>query len=107
MRSRWAARQTELLAPKGRLICLEFPTYKDPKSEGPPWAVRPNEYVAYLSKPGQKVEYGEDGLVKGVDEEKPELAENGLVRVAHFQPERTHEIGKGTDWISIWKHRDA
>lgn len=36
----------------------------------------------------------------------------GLVRVDHFQPERTHDMGysdKGEvdDWVGIWRHRGA
>ncbi|KAF2153897.1 S-adenosyl-L-methionine-dependent methyltransferase [Myriangium duriaei CBS 260.36] len=106
-RAKWAGRMAELLAPGGRLVCLEFPTYKDPKTGGPPWATPPKEYVAYLSRPGEKVKYGEDGHVVDIDEEKPSRSEKGLVRVAHFQPERTHEIGKGTDWLSVWKHQSS
>jgi len=105
IRHKWASRMAQLLAPQGVLICLEFPTHKAPSAGGPPWAVRPVDYVAYLSKPGEKVEYDEEGFVTGWDEEKPERNENGLVRIAHFQPERTHETGKGTDWISAWKHQ--
>ncbi|KAG8625305.1 hypothetical protein KVT40_007056 [Elsinoe batatas] len=105
LRSKWAARMAELLAPHGRLVCLEFPTYKEPSTAGPPWAVRPVEYVGYLSKPGEKLEYDSDGFVKGIDEENPSRSEKGLIRVAHYQPDRTHEIGKGTDWVAIWKHQ--
>jgi len=105
IRHKWAARMAQLLAPHGVLICLEFPTYKSPSAGGPPWAVRPVDYVAYLSKPGEEVQYDQEGFVTGCEEETPERNENGLVRVAHFQPQRTHELGKGTDWISAWKHQ--
>lgn len=95
----------QLLAPDGRLVCLEFPTYKPPSTGGPPWAVRPNEYVAYLSKPGQKVQYDSEGLIVGVNEENPDRDSLGLVRTAHWKPARTHEIGKDTDWMSVWTHQ--
>jgi len=41
-----------------------------------------------------------------------ESSGNGLKRIAHFQPKRTHEIGysqdgKVTDWISVWTHPDT
>lgn len=85
-------------------MCLEFPTYKEPSSLGPPWAVRPAFYLAYLSRPGEDIEYGEDAVIKGFQEDKLERTEEGLIRVAHWQPEKTHEVGKGTDWISVWKH---
>ena len=95
----------QLLAPTGRLICLEFPTYKEPSTGGPPWALPPLVYVAHLSKPGKDVTYDEEGLVKDVDEDRPERDAKGLVRTAHWKPERTHEIGKGTDWMSVWQHQ--
>ncbi|GAB7355604.1 hypothetical protein MBLNU459_g6332t1 [Dothideomycetes sp. NU459] len=105
LRPRWAARMAQLLSPTGVLVCLEFPTYKPVSAGGPPWAVRPAYYVAYLSKPGEEVQFDEAGAVVGVDEEEPERSDRGLVRVAHWQPERTHEIGKGTDWISVWRRQ--
>lgn len=95
---------SQLLSPTGRLICLEFPTYKARDQGGPPWAVRPLDYVAYLSKPGQSVTLDRD-VVQGVDEESPARSTDGLVRTVHFQPERSHQIGQGTDWISIWRHQ--
>ena len=98
---------SQLLSPSGRLICLEFPTYKAPSLGGPPWAVRPAFYVAYLSRPGESIEYGEDAVLEGFDEERPERSRDGLVRMAHWQPERSHEIGQGTDWISVWKHQES
>lgn len=105
LRHRWAARMAQLLAPGGRLICLEFPTYKPPSTGGPPWAVRSNEYVAYLSKPGEKVQYDSEGLVTEIDVDKPARSSNGLVRMAHWKPERTHDIGKDTDRMSVWTHQ--
>ncbi|KAA6414026.1 MAG: thiol methyltransferase [Lasallia pustulata] len=74
-------------APAANLICLEFPTYKDPSLGGPPFGLSPAVYVEHLSHPGE------------------ELPPGGLERVAHWQPERTHEIGKGTDWVSVWRHQ--
>jgi hypothetical protein len=93
---------SRLLAPGGHLICLEFPTYKDPNTGGPPFALPPQVYEMLLPHPGQELKYGDDGHV--VVEER-EMSEDGLIRVAHWQPDRTHEIGKGTDWIGIWSHR--
>jgi hypothetical protein len=102
MRPAWAKRMVELLAPSGHLICVEFPTYKDPKSGGPPWALPPEVYVAHLAHPGEEIPYDEAGKV--VFGESKAGAKGGLVRVAHWEPERTHEVGKGTDWVSIWRH---
>ncbi|KAJ9643578.1 hypothetical protein H2199_004257 [Coniosporium tulheliwenetii] len=101
----WAARMSQLLAPSGVLICVEFPTYKPPSTGGPPWALPPAVYEAHLSRPGEEVAYNDEGYV----DQKPGWNEPSnaaaLVRIAHWQPERTHEVGKGTDWVSIWRHK--
>lgn len=39
MRPAWALRYTQLLAKDGRLVCLEFPTYKAPSTGGPPFGL--------------------------------------------------------------------
>ncbi|CAL3967215.1 unnamed protein product [Diplocarpon coronariae] len=107
MRPAWSKRFVELLAPEGIVVCVEFPTYKPPSSGGPPWALPPQVYLAHLSRPGEQVPYAEDG---GLLESKlGEPSKTGLVRAAHFQPKRTHQIGynvegKVTDWVSIWTH---
>ncbi|PBP16007.1 thiol methyltransferase [Diplocarpon rosae] len=106
-RPAWSERVVELLAPEGRLVCIEFPTYKPPSSGGPPWALPPHVYLAHLSRPGEQVPYTEDGVL---DESKlGNPSKTGLVRAEHFQPKRTHQIGydvegKVTDWVSIWTH---
>ena len=102
MRPSWALRMAEILGPNGCLICVEFPSAKDPKLGGPPYALPPSVYLQHLAHPGESIPYDEDGHVL----EKNDLSSNpvGLSRIAHWQPERTHEIGKGQDWVSIWKH---
>ena len=100
MRSAWAKRLVQLLAPKGKLVCLEFPTYKDPLTGGPPWGTPSRAYEAYLGRPGEEIALGADGHV--VDSQTK--SEKGLVRAAHFSPARTHQIGQGTDMVSIWTH---
>jgi hypothetical protein len=110
MRAAWSKRMTELLAPQGRLVCVEFPTYKPPSTGGPPWALPPKVYLSHLSRPGEELPYDED---QGLLESKlGEPSKTGLKRVAHFQPKRTHSIGYNeqgevTDWVSIWAHPDA
>ena len=27
----------------------------------------------------------------------------GLTRVGHWRAERTHEMGRGEDWVGVWK----
>ena len=88
-------------------MCIEFPTYKPPSTGGPPWALPPKIYMAHLSRPGKELPYGEDGEI--LTSEIGDSSADGLQRVEHFQPKRTHEIGysedgKVTDWISVWAH---
>lgn len=105
MRPIWAMRQSQLLAPEpyGNLICLEFPTYKDPSTGGPPYGVTPEVYVEHLRHPGERLPYNEKGYIERGLSRK--LSCTALERVAHWQPTRTHEIGKGTDWLSVWRHQ--
>ena len=97
----------ELLAPEGRVVCIEFPTYKAHSTGGPPWALPPKVYMGHLLRPGQELPYSEeDGLL---EEKLGSPSKNGLQLLDHFQPKRTHEIGysaegKVTDWVSVWAH---
>jgi hypothetical protein len=106
MRPAWSKRFNELLAPEGRIVCVEFPTYKPPSTGGPPWALPPKIYAAHLPRPGQELPYSADnGELLEAELDKP----IGVVRIAHFQPSRTHKIGysaegKVTDWVSVWAH---
>ncbi|CAD6567119.1 MAG: hypothetical protein ASARMPRED_000506 [Alectoria sarmentosa] len=102
LRPDWALRMAQLLAFKGNLICVEFPSAKDPLIGGPPFALPPQVYTEHLAHPGKELPYDEKGHVKGgVSGPRSPVA---LTRVAHWQPERTHEIGKGQDWVSIWRY---
>lgn len=103
LRPKWAARQSSLLSSSGRLICLEFPTYKPPSTGGPPWALRPETYLAHLNQPGKDVEYDEEGFAVWKEGQVP--GDGALERIAHWKPERTHKIGEGTDNVSVWKRR--
>lgn len=93
----------ELLAPGGILICLEFPTYKEPSTGGPPFGLTPELYEMLLPFPGVEPKYDEKGYV--VKEDRA-VDPAGLARIAHWQPERTHPIGQGTDWVSLWRHKE-
>ncbi|KAL8775036.1 MAG: hypothetical protein Q9209_000515 [Squamulea sp. 1 TL-2023] len=105
MRPAWSQRILQLLAtdPPGCLICLEFPTYKDPSLGGPPFGLTPQTYLEHLGHPGEKLPYDEFGHVLAGSQRQPKS--DSLERLDHWQPERTHEIGKGTDWVSVWRHR--
>ena len=110
LRPAWSKRMNELLAPNGRLICMEFPTYKSPAALGPPWSLTPKVYMGHLPRPGQKLAYSEEeGLLE--DELGPP-AEDGLRRIEHLKPKRTHHVGYDeegnvTDWIGVWVHQSS
>lgn len=63
----------------GLLVCVEFPLYKALDTGGPPW-----------------------GLTSKVYEE---LLGDAFEKVLHRMPERTHAVGQGTDWISVWRRK--
>ncbi|CAG8979066.1 hypothetical protein HYALB_00000195 [Hymenoscyphus albidus] len=110
LRAGWSARFKELLAPQGKIICVEFPTYKPHSTGGPPWALPPKVYLGHLSRPGQELPYDEEtGLLES---ELKEPGKDRLERLEHFPPKRTHQIGynadgKVTDWVSVWAHPNA
>ncbi|KAL5629534.1 hypothetical protein BROUX41_001140 [Berkeleyomyces rouxiae] len=108
VRPRWAAQMARLLAPAGRLVCLEFPLAKLPAAGGPPHALRASAYVALLGRPGAAVEYDESGEAAGVPGEAG-ACEPGLLRVLRFKPSATNRMGYAedgsvVDFISVWKH---
>ena len=106
-RPTWAMRMSNLLNKTGRLVCIEFPTYKEPSTGGPPWGLPPEVYEAHLMRPGEEVMNDAEGYVSKeyLEQVRQRPNEKGLIRIAHWQPARTHEIGKGTDWVGVWKHR--
>ena len=98
---------SELLAADGRLVCLEFPSSKPTNAGGPPYGLPPDIYVAHLSQPGKVVPYDKDGAVAVDSAVSP--AGNGLKRLAHFRPPRSHQAGYDDDgnmddYVSVWGH---
>ena len=104
LRPSWAKRMVELLKPTGHLICLEFPLHKDPKAGGPPHGLSSELYEQLFAHPGREVSYDDGGKVRESNA-SGDLAEDALVKVAHWAPERSHEVGKGNDRVSIWRPR--
>ena len=107
-RPAWAKRMSELLSPTGRLICQEFPCYKPLHFLGPPWGLRPEIYLAHLSRPGAELPYGEDGQLTG-DESQGPPSEGALKRLDHFRPRRSYKSGYDSegnvvDYTSVWSH---
>jgi hypothetical protein len=63
--------------------------------------------MAHLPRPGKTLEYDDQGAI--VEAKLGEPLSDGLVRIAHFQPQKTHEIGYDsegnmTDWLGVWAH---
>jgi len=94
---------SELLAPNGILICLEFPLYKDPKAAGPPFALRAETYEQHLARPGEEIKYDNDGFVVPESGHNPDA----LVRLDRWLAKKTHKAGEGTDHVSVWAHIQA
>jgi methyl halide transferase len=101
---------TELMAPGGRLVCLEWPTDKPANVGGPPWALPPKVYKYHLQRPGEELPYDKDGDLKEADIGQQSNSA-GLVSVAHFQPKRSFQRtgydadGNITDWIGVRSHQ--
>ncbi|PIB02839.1 putative thiol methyltransferase 2 [Cercospora beticola] len=104
LRPSWAKRMSALLAPGGHLICLEWPLHKPPREGGPPHGLSAELYETLLRRPGQEVQYDESGKIATND---AELAGNALVCAKRYRPERTHEAGKDSDYVSLWQHTNS
>jgi len=67
MRPAWSKRMTELLAPGGRLVCLEWPIDKPASEGGPSWALPSKVHKYHLQHPGEELPYDKGGDLKEVD----------------------------------------
>lgn len=105
LRPSWALRYKQLLSThlESCLICVEFPTYKELSTGGPPWGVPSIVYLAHLNNPGREIPYDQDGNPIPLEKETSVEREESFERVAHWKPLRTHAVGEGTDWVSVWK----
>ena len=121
LRPAWSKRMSQLLSPLGGiLICLEFPLKKPPSSGGPPHGLTRELYEQLLNRPGKGVEYtrphqeggqGEEGGGGGgdgggyvIEDRTTEMPRDALVKVERWKAERTHEVGRDMDFVSVWKH---
>jgi hypothetical protein len=64
--------------------------------------------MEHLTYPGKQIPYDEQGKVQ--ISVLDGLTNDALVRVAHWRPTRTHEVGKDEngnvrDYVAIWRHR--
>ncbi|KJX93100.1 thiol methyltransferase like protein [Zymoseptoria brevis] len=106
LRPSWSARLHSLLTPEtGRLVCLEWPLHKAPSEGGPPHGLTGELYEELLGKPGGEVEYDGEGWVVGGSNggDGKGVEGGGFERVERWMPERTHEAGKGKDFVSVWR----
>lgn len=102
MRLDWARRMKELLAPSGILVCLEFPLYKDLEAPGPPYGLK-GVYDNLLADGGNGM-LDNNGLQKT---NIPQASgEENMELLMRYKPERTYEVGEGTDMLSVWKHTE-
>ncbi|KAK5127177.1 hypothetical protein LTR85_008538 [Meristemomyces frigidus] len=102
LRPRWSKRMSQLLSPAGHLICLEFPLLKPPNTGGPPHGLSGELYEQLFKSPGREVQYDQDGYAR--KDSSGEQADDALERIARWQAERTHDVGQGSDHVSIWRH---
>lgn len=80
LRPAWAKRMSELAKPgSGYLICLEFPLFKPLGTGGPPWGLTSAKY--------------------------DELLSGKFDKIVHYQPQRTHRVGEGSDYITVWRRK--
>lgn len=94
---------SEILYPGAHLVCLEFPLYKDPAIEGPPWGVGGGVYWDVLVRGGT-------GIVNlPIPQELQDSdysSDNGrFIRNLFVKPKRYHVAGKGTDMLSVWSRK--
>ena len=104
MRADWARRMTELLAPGGILVCLEFPLYKDPAAQGPPCGMK-GVYWNLLSKGGDGIDAQKHSQSQeGAGEVRSLPSDAKFERILYYKPERTFKVGEGTDMMSVWRN---
>lgn len=81
---------SQLLAIEGRLICVEFPSAKDPLIGGPPYALPPPVYTEHLAHPGMELPYDDKGHIR--EAVSGPSSADALTRLAHWQPIRTRKL---------------
>ncbi|RHZ61550.1 uncharacterized protein CDV56_108851 [Aspergillus thermomutatus] len=99
MRRDWAMRMASLVSTGGLLVCLEFPMYKDLGLPGPPWGLK-GVHWDLLARGG-------DGLLTDNVGERETDTQGQFQRVLYVKPERTYEVGKGTDMLSVYMRKEV
>ncbi|KAE8338033.1 hypothetical protein BDV24DRAFT_177144 [Aspergillus arachidicola] len=95
MRPQWAARMSQVVAPGGVLVCLEFPMYKDPTQPGPPWGLN-GVHWDLLARGGDGIKnIREEAEVDQVDQLPGQFR-----RLQYHKPTRSYGAGRGTDMLN-------
>ncbi|KAE8359570.1 hypothetical protein BDV27DRAFT_149480 [Aspergillus caelatus] len=95
MRPQWAARISQVVAPDGILVCLEFPMYKDPTQPGPPWGLN-GVHWDLLARGGDGIKnIGEEAEVDQVQQLPGQFR-----RLQYRKPARSYEAGRGADMLN-------
>lgn len=102
LRPRWAKRMSQLLAPNGRLICVEYPLGKPPKSGGPPHGLERKLYDQLFARPGEDVKYNDSGNV--VEDTSGAKSDAALVKVDEWVPTKYFDTMQEKIGVSIWGH---
>jgi len=95
---------SDLLRPDGLLVCLEFPLYKDPTIEGPPWGVRGGAYWDVLVRGGTGIVTNHP-ISQDVQDMQCDHGNGKFCRILYIKPERSYTAGKGTDMLSVWRRK--
>lgn len=93
----------DVLSPGGYLVCLEFPLYRDPTIEGPPWGVGGGVYWNILARGGSGIL--DKPIPQEVQDSESDSSNGMFVSSLFIKPERYHAAGKGTDMLSVWRRK--
>lgn len=91
----------KLLNANGRLVCLEFPMYKDSSLPGPPWGLK-GVHWDLLARGG-------DGIanIAHEGEKDEEEAAGEFTRIVYVRPSESYEVAKGTDMLSVYVKKES
>ncbi len=103
MRQKWGKRMADIIRPGGLLVCLEFPLYKDPSIQGPPWGVGGGVYWDTLVRGGTGILNAP--IPQELQDSQCSDGNGNFVRTLFIKPERFHAAAKGTDMLSVWSRK--
>lgn len=71
--------------------------YKNPSLPGPPWGLN-GVHWDLLARGG-------DGIVTDKGDQSQDDSQGSFVRKLYIRPERTYDMGRGTDMLSVYARR--